>query len=261
MGDRIMKKKSQVTVFVIIAIIIVAILLIVFYQPLKGLFVGTTTENFVPSTCIQNAVKEAVNLTMSHGGKINPTLFFRYNNQTLDYLCYTMDWYRTCVMQNPLLKQSIEAEAQEYSQKKIDDCFNSAFSKLESKGYNLQISGTRKAVISLEPGKIVVKPDMSISITRAEEPKKIVGSDNLLTEIKSNSYDIVMIASSIQNFEARYGDSVIDSYMAIYPNIRIEKIKQSDGTKVYIISDRNTKEILQFATRSLAWPPGLATGV
>ena len=71
------------------------------------------------------------------------------------------------------------------------------------------------------------------------------------------SYDIIMIASAIQDFEAEYGDSNPETYMALYPNIRIEKLKQSDGTKVYIISDRNTLEKMQFATRSLAWPPGV----
>jgi hypothetical protein len=49
--------------------------------------------------------------------------------------------------------------------------------------------------------------------------------------------------------------------MAFYPDVKVEKKKQSDGTKVYIITDRNTGEKLQFATRSLAWPPGYALPV
>jgi len=44
--------------------------------------------------------------------------------------------------------------------------------------------------------------------------------------------------------------------MFLYPNLKVQKLKQGDGTKVYIIEDRNTKEKLQFATRSLVWPPG-----
>jgi hypothetical protein len=46
--------------------------------------------------------------------------------------------------------------------------------------------------------------------------------------------------------------------MSFYPNLRIEKKKQDDGTKVYILGDRTTGEQLLFATRSLAWPPGYA---
>ena len=70
---------------------------------------------------------------------------------------------------------------------------------------------------------------------------------------------MIMIASSIQNFEAQYGDSVPETYMSLYPDIKVQKLKQEDGTKIYIITDRKTNERLVFATRSVAWPPGFAT--
>lgn len=251
-------KSAQLTVFVIIAILIIALLAFVFYRPIKEFFIPPTVSDLIPRTCLEKAVKEGVNLAMLHGGRINPELYFRYNNETLDYLCYTGEWYKTCVMQNPMLKQSIEKEAVAYSKVKLANCLTQMEEDFANKGYELKIEGSKNPTITLEPKKIVVGFDMTAEIQKGEEPKRILDKEMFSSNFNSNAYDIVMIASSIQNFEARYGDSIIDTYMAFYPNIKVEKYKQSDGTKVYIITDRDTKEKLQFATRSLAWPPGYA---
>ena len=80
--------------------------------------------------------------------------------------------------------------------------------------------------------------------------------DNFVVESKSRLYDLVSIATSILNWEARYGDSETTLYMAYYPDIKVEKNLRDDGTKIYTLSDRNTKDKFVFATRSVAWPAG-----
>lgn len=250
--------RGQITVFVIIAILIVVVLIFAFYKPIKGLFIGTTPADIVPTACIEKAVDAAINNSMMAGGKINSQLYFNYNNIKIAYSCYTAEWYKTCVMQIPLLKQAIEDEAGVLAQKDIDACFSDAVTKLENKGYNVKTSGTKKATINFQPGKIIVTPDFSAAISKDNTAPVSYSAERFKTILDSNAYDLVMIGSSIQNFEAHYGDSEIITYMSFYPNIKVEKIKQLDGTKIYIISDRNTKEMLQFATRSQAWPPGLA---
>jgi hypothetical protein len=44
--------------------------------------------------------------------------------------------------------------------------------------------------------------------------------------------------------------------MSWYPNLKIEKKLQLDGTTIYIITDRDTEEVFQFASRSVVLPPG-----
>jgi len=73
-------------------------------------------------------------------------------------------------------------------------------------------------------------------------------------------YDLVMISTSILNFEARYGDSNPLSFMVYYPSLWIDKLKQGDGTKIYILTDLNTGESFTFASRSLSWPAGYGIG-
>ncbi len=250
-------KRSQITIFVIIALIIVAAIIIFFSVPrLRETLFPVSSGELFPKTCIEKVVRESLNKTMMHGGAVNPELYFMYKNTSLNYVCYTKEWYRVCVMQEPFLKESIEREIERDSASKINKCIEDMKASLEAKGYSVKITGDKKASIAIKPDSIEVSFNMSV-VLEDNNGVQPLNSELLFTSFNSKSYEIIMIGSSIQNYEARYGDSIIDNFMGLYPNIRVDKLKQSDGTKVYIIADRNTGERLQFATRSLAWPPGL----
>jgi hypothetical protein len=250
-------KKGQVTIFIILAIVIIAVLAFLFIPRLNEFIVPVSPGDLVPKSCVEKAVRESLNLSMEHGGKANPELFFRYNNQSINYLCYTSQWYKTCLMQMPLVKQAIESDVQTLSQQKIASCINNMLSQLNSRGYQTQIKGTKTAIVSIIPGSIIVDFNFTLTLTKADQTQTLLPA-RFRTEFSSASYDIIMIASSILNFEARFGDSYPESFMSFYPNMKIEKKKQDDGSKVYILQDTDTNERLLFATRSLAWPPGLA---
>lgn len=253
-------KKGQVTIFVILAIMII-LLIVLFLSPVGKKWIPSLLT-FDPSReisqqCLEKNVKPIFEKALLKGGNLNPELYFVYNNESIDYVCYTSEWYKTCIMQKPFLKQAIELEVQAATQNKIDQCILDMQKKLESKGYEVTLQGTKKFDINIQPEKVLLTLDLKV-ITKKNEETKTFDNNDFIFSIDSNSYDMIMIASSIQNFEARYGDSVPETYMGYYPNIKVEKLKQDDGTKVYIITERNTQEKMQFATRSLAWPPGYA---
>ena len=255
MNNKKGSKRAQITIFVIIAIVLVAgILGLIFYKDIKK-FIAPTINDFLPADCLQESVKDILTQTAMRGGLIEPELYFRYNNETINYLCYTSEWYKTCTMQTPLLKQSIENEVNANAKAKMRNCIEGMKKNLESRGYSVKTTGTGDSNIVIIPKKIVITSDLTMTLQKGDETQTIPSS-RLTTDFDSNAYELVMIASSIQNYEARYGDSSIDTYMGFYPNIKVEKYKQDDGTKVYIITDRTSGEKLQFATRSLAWPPG-----
>jgi hypothetical protein len=247
-------KKGQITLFVILGLLIVGLLIFMFYPQLKDVII-TTPDELIPTECIETSVVSALNITMIRGGSMNPQLYYRYNDEKIDYLCYTSEWYKTCVMQKPFLKQDIEFEIKNNASAAIIKCIDRMESQLVKKGYTVKTVGSKAPEIRLAPDKIIVSFNMSMNLEKGDQ-KMTFSPGRFQTEIKSNSYEIVMVASSIQNFEARFGDSVPESYMSFYPNIKVQKLKQADGTKIYIVEDRNTKEKLMFATRSLAWPPG-----
>jgi hypothetical protein len=57
--------------------------------------------------------------------------------------------------------------------------------------------------------------------------------------------------------EARYGNSETTIYMDYYHNLKVEKSEQTDGSTVYRLTDRKDGSVFQFASRSIAWPPGI----
>jgi hypothetical protein len=250
-------KRTQITIFVILALVIIAVLLVIFYPSISKAWINPTIGEMIPKDCVEKVVRAELNMTMTHGGEVKPLLYFNYKNQSIAYVCYTSEWYKTCVMQKPFLKQDIEKEVLKYSSDKVKSCYEGMIQNMKNRGYVVEVSGDKKVDISLEPKKIVVSTNINL-ILEKNDVKTTLDSDQLQIKLNSNAYDMIMIASSIQNFEARYGDSTPEDYMIFYPNIKVQKLKQSDGTKVYIINDRNTGEVLQFATRSLAWPPGFA---
>jgi len=237
--------------------VIIAVLGIILFPAIKNIIIPASPDSLVPKACVEAIVKKNMADIMIHGTSISPQLFFRYNNITVEYVCYTSEWYKTCSMQKPMIKQSIEKETQRISQERISRCISQMEDTLKSKGYSVKTTGSKNAEISIIPDKIIASFNLTIGLEK-DDVKTSIPMNKFRIEIDSNAYDIAMIASSIQNFEARYGDSDITGYMTFYPRIKVEKYKQSDGTKLYIITHRDSGEKLQFATRSLAWPPGIA---
>lgn len=243
-------KKGQVTLFVIIAILIVIAVLIIFWPKLKQIIVPLSPELNL-QRCIESDLKKELNTITSNGGSRNPSLYFSYEGNKIEYLCYTNENYKTCVMQQPLLKQHIERELLDALKPKITECIENMKSNAESQGYEV-VSINNNPSLQIEENDIkltvntnmILKKDNSIKINKVE------------AKIPSQIYDLLMITSSISNWEARYGDTDIITYMLYYPDIKVEKYRQDDGTKIYILTNKNTKEKLVFATRSLNFPPG-----
>ena len=81
--------------------------------------------------------------------------------------------------------------------------------------------------------------------------------EKIVVVVDKNVYELMSIANSILNMELKYGDSETTTYMNYYHDLKVEKLKQSDGTTIYILTNRDTGEKFQFASRSVAWPPGI----
>jgi hypothetical protein len=71
----------------------------------------------------------------------------------------------------------------------------------------------------------------------------------------NNLFELVVIENSIIDWETTYGDAEVTTYMAYYPNLKVEK-KSGSGGKVYILTDRDTGNKFEFASRSQVWPSG-----
>ncbi len=247
-------KKGQVSLFIIIAIIIVimGILIYLFYPKIKATFgLETQSPSEYLQTCLEEDFENIVDNLSLKGGELNPEHYFIYENQQIKYLCYTENYYETCVNQEPMLKNSIEEEIEEKLGSKINECSDAMKENFENRGYivNLQKG---ESDVELLPKRILLR----INSTLVLQKEGSQNYDSFSIILNNNLYELVSIANSIINWEAHYGDSEITTYMNYYHDIKVEKKKQSDGTTVYILTDRDTRDKFQFASRSVAWPAG-----
>lgn len=244
-------KRSQVTIFIIIAIVIVALLIIIFYPRIQTTFFTPKTPQGFIEDCMQEDIETNLAILKKQGGILEPENFILYQDNKISYLCYTNEYYKTCVMQEPFIKERFEEELKLSIEKKAGECVNSLVEDYEKKGYSVS---SKKPEVSVElvPGSIKIEINSGLTIT-----KESTESYNKILIVKeSGIYDLLMISESILNYEARLGDSNPETYMYYYPDLKIEKFKQGDGSKIYMLTDRETEEKFVFASRSLSWPAG-----
>ncbi|MGD9275809.1 MAG: hypothetical protein PVJ67_01405 [Candidatus Pacearchaeota archaeon] len=252
-------KKGQVTIFIIVGIIIVVlgILIYMFYPDIKTNF---ETEAKTPSAFIRNCIEDEVEDSIAelsiHGGYIKPKFYFLKNDEKIGYLCYTNEYYLTCVMQEPLLKRHIETEIKKYIEETADECFDSLVESYERKRYSVNLKRAEMGV-EITPGEVSVIFNNTLTLER----ESTENYESFKISFDKNLYELLSIANSILSWEAEYGDSETTLYMNYYHDVKVEKQKQTDGTTIYVLTDRNTDEKFQFASRSVAWPPGYRTDV
>jgi hypothetical protein len=252
-------RRGQVTIFIIIAIIIVAGALLVysFFPDIQKNF-GLTVQSpqqFIQS-CIEGEIRDSVGLLSSQGGSLEPQHYILYNDEKIEYLCYTNEFYKNCVMQQPLLKEHIESEILGKINTDVDKCFSSLKASYEGRGYNVAMTSGKKT-IELLPQKVISTFNYSLTLTKGEDVQRY-NSFNVV--VNNNLYELIAIGNSILGWETTYGDSETTTYMNYYHNLKVEKKIQGDGTTIYILTDRNTEDKFQFASRSVVMPPGYGVG-
>ena len=251
-----MEKKGQVTIFIIIAIIIVAVgvLIYLLYPRISQIVTNppTSPAEYL-KLCVEEDVNNAVDKLSMQGGVITPTnLSYLYNDVRIEYLCYINEDYKTCVMQRPMLKEDIEKELKKEMGSTMDDCLTSMQKDYQGRAYAVEMA-KGKSSVEITPEKIILHFNTTLTLTKQNTDR--YNSIDVSLQNK-NLYQFIMITLSILNFEARYGDSETTTYMDYYRNLKVEKLKQTDGAKIYILTDRDTKDKFQFATRSVVWPAG-----
>tara|TARA_Y100000310_G_scaffold213829_1_gene214834 strand:+ start:9099 stop:9857 length:759 start_codon:yes stop_codon:yes gene_type:complete len=251
-----MEKRGQVTIFIIIAIVIIAlgILIYLFFPTIQtGLGISTNNPQIFIQNCMEEEITNTVDVLSSQGGSFDPKNYFLYQDEKIEYLCYTSEYYIPCVMQQPMLKKHIENEIKKEINNEKKECLDSLRKNFESLGYDVSLTeGETK--VELLPNRISVKFENDLTLTKDDSERY----DELSVIVNNNLYELTSITNSILNMEARYGDSETTIYMNYYHDLKVEKKKQTDGTTIYILTNRDKGDKFQFASRSIAWPPGIS---
>lgn len=247
-------RRGQVTIFIIVAVVIIAVgILAYFVYPKVKSEAGFDSKN--PSafiqTCLEDELKENADVISANGGSLNPQFYYLYDNSKVEYLCYTNEDYKTCVMQQPMLKQHIEEEIKNSVEAQAKECFNELKKNYEEQGETpILVEGLSDA--ELLPQKIVVTFNNVLTLGKAGTER----FENFKVILNNNLYELVGITNSILEWEAVYGDADTSSYMNYYHDLKVEKKNQDDGTTIYILTNWEKGNKFQFASRSVAWPSG-----
>ncbi len=245
-------KKGQVTLFIFIALLIVGALVV--YQFFPEFLPAQLQTDVRPTKylqeCISPHVEEITAAVYTQGGYIDPTHSLTYRDTEIQYLCYTDANFEPCLVMQPLLRQHVENELEDYLTPIAQTCVRDLEAEYESRGFTVQSSlGDMEA--EYVPGTLELNFDSTMTIT-GEGTQQF---DRFGVSIPSEMYNLLLTATNIIQFESVYGDSETLAYMQFYPDLKVEKIKRDEDT-VYILTNVLTDESFTFATRSLVWPAG-----
>lgn len=247
-------KRGQMAIFIIIAIALVILVALFFLlRPrLGGILGAELSPNKYLAECIEPEIKPAVELLAKQGSYQDPEGYISYKGSKVKYLCYTDDNYEPCTVQQPMTKQHFEKELNLMVKGKANRCAKNLISEYEKRGYEVSSGGVDSSV-SIVPGNILISFNSPMTVTRGDSTRSFQNFD---VKMESEMYDLLFIATSIVEYEAKLGDSATELYLQYYPDLKIEKIKLTDGTKIYKLTNVITEEQFSFASRSLSWPAG-----
>lgn len=240
-------KRGQVTLFIILVIMIVSIVLI-FFLWIRPNYLTDRGGNLGFEGCVLDASERAILELGLSAGFVNPEFTYTYLEEEVPYLCYTNEYYQTCVVQKPFLKQHFETNLKNFIREEVNTCYENSLNSLKEKGYEV-VSGNLDYNISIEPRVVLISIEAPTSI----------GTQNFArfnVRVNSQLYELLGISTSLLQYESVYGDSDTTSLLALYPEYLVRKMKRGDGTTIYTVEDKMSETKFRFASRSLAWPPG-----
>jgi len=259
-----MKKRGQVTIFIIIAIVIISA--IALFLLLRSGFelpgIGTKAEKN-PSTflesCMEDKIKEVVEIISLQGGYIENSLniYFKFEDenspQYISYLCYTQNPYIPCINQEPMLIRHLQDEIKKEISNDIGYCLDELEKSLTSQGYVVDAKPYSGFEVNLMEKKIVIEVDKEITLTKSGET---TNQEDLKIIFPSRFYDLALVAQEIVSQEAEFCNFEYLGYMVFYPQWYIDKFRTSDSIIIYTIKHKKDKEQFRFAIRGCVIPPG-----
>jgi hypothetical protein len=247
-----MERRGQLSITVILALIIVGVVLIVvFLAPRLNIFVTDVNPSSFLRNCIEDDVVEIKDVLSRQGGYSSPENYVLHDGEMIQYLCYTTENYKPCVVQQPLLVDHVKGEIRSHVEPRARQCMTDLAEEYDRKGYSVQTT-PGEIEVDIIPGSIVVEFLAPISVSKEDSVQSF---QKFAVGVDREWYDLLLNAISILQFESTLGDSETTLYIQYYPDLKINKLKD-DGDTLYTLSNVVTGDEFTFASRSLVWPAG-----
>lgn len=245
--------KGQVTIFIILSIVVVGIISLVFLfksdiNPFAPSTAETSPQKFM-AKCVEDKMKEGIDLVLTQGGLIEPKNFHMFNDSKVAYLCYNAGNFYPCINQHPMFFTTISKELKEEIHPEIETCFLELEESMKKQGYSITLGNLIESEVSMTIGRVYLDIKRDITITRNEETSTF---KEMRLTYSSSLYDLAIVANQIANSEAQFCYFEYLGYMVLNPNYKIYVKRMSDSTKIYSVIDERTKEQMNIAIRGCA---------
>lgn len=243
-----MKKRGQVTLFIILGILIVTgIIAVILFSVGKLEIQFSPEESFQKDfdNCIYIELENQVDKLYENAGFLEKReLYYSYFDKDYSYLCYSSKPYESCTNYYPSLEKQSINELKNLTRPLIEQCFETVTSDYENQGYEIK-QDSLEFDISYLPEVVSFKIKKEISLTKSN----VTRSYRVFNyKLDSDIYDYIQITNRILNDESSYSFFDDSSYMLLYPVIKINKTKIEEIT-LYEISYRAKQNTFNFAVR------------
>lgn len=256
MGSKIRSKKSQVTIFVIIAIFLVISIAAIFIlrKPEAGQISPAENPAGYVQGCIRANAEAALEEIIPAGGllNLNDEGYYMLNGTKIAKVCSTIYYEKLCTNEHPLLRKEIEEQIADAIKPDVEKCFADLAGKLSRYDYRAD-SGLNLSAEIL-PGYIIVKARKKISYTRNEQTASL---DEFDARLKSALWDFTGIENKIvnQELDCECGMESCNAFpeklSLLYPKFKVTKpVYSTDGEEVYSIEEIDTGDTFNFAIRN-----------
>jgi len=249
-------KKAQLTIFIIFGIILVATIVFLFllYGPeLNILRQKTSSPVEYLTICVEDAIKESEKNFFENGFLKGSTLNYKYKLQTIPFLCYSTEFYMPCVPQNPLFIEAIRKKMENFVSRELSRCVLTLKEDYEKRGY---LFGHSNFELSLAFNELEFFYSAKMNINISKGGKAILVSTRE-GSIPSSLPKLLRTAETIVNYETSFCEFNHIAWQASNKDIRIERFRGGDQTKVYSLGHRNSEEKIKFAIRTCVMPAGI----
>jgi len=246
-------KKSQITIFIIIALIIVVSIALVFVlkkPAAQGQISPIENPKAFVQRCVSGVLEETEANLSAVGGLTDTENKLLNGNIKIAYYCYTPYDGVLCVNEHPMLNKEIEKLILDSAKPKVEKCFSELKSQLAGYDYKEE---PMEMNIEINVDSLAAKISKKITYTRNGQ---IMTAENFDTKINSPLWNFISITGDIMNQELNC-DCETDSCNADMlklsldnPDFKITKPENDDRGEIYSIEELDTGKTFSFALRN-----------
>ena len=254
--DMLNCKRSQVTIFVIIALIIVVIIALLFVLIRKpaAIISPTADPQAYMADCVEDSLAKSETAILDNNFYPNMTdNFILYYGKKVPYLCITSQFYLPCVNQEPMMIKAVKDQISVQAKKDADRCFADMIASFRKNGYSVAEENMNMS-IGLDSNSVYSDITKKITVTKDEETRNF---EKFSASIISPIYRLAETARNIVNYESALCEFNEMKWMMNYPDILIRRFSTSDQTKVYTLTDKASGKSVNFAVKTCALPAGV----